>query len=150
MHRFLIVLVLLAACGDAVAPAATESTSRPEPPATVVDADEVMLEVHRGGGLCIDGPCSTTWTVFADGRVEVSDGDAFVIAAPDLSALRSELAIGFGELRPFTGTCPAAYDGPQFTYAVGTTEVDSCISDVGESGLVRLINAALRLDVIDY
>jgi hypothetical protein len=172
MKRLAIVLLLLAACGDAAVPASIETTTSTEPPiateppiteppateppateppateppATVVDVDEVIVEVHRGGGLCVDGPCSTTWKVFADGRVEVSDGDPFVIADADLAALRSELAVGFGELPPFTDTCPAAYDGPQFTYTVGATVVDSCVSDVSGSELVRLIDTALFAD----
>ena len=149
MKRFAVLVLLLAACGDAAAPGDTAPITVPTTtaPATIAlpDPDEVIFEVHRGGGLCVDGPCSTTYSVYGDGRVELNGEGSMVIAEGGLAALVAELAAGSGQLRPFTGTCPEAYDGPRYTYRFQGSEIDSCVSDVTDSNLIQQIHAILQL-----
>jgi hypothetical protein len=134
-----IAVLVLAACGDATAPETT-SIASPGP-------DDVLVTVHRGGGLCVDGPCSTTWTIYGSGSVEVDDDliDAPVLSASQLEELLAARATGVGGLPPFTDTCPEAYDGPRWTYTFDEQVVDSCVDDVTGSGLIALIHELLDL-----
>lgn len=145
MKHLLVLALLLAACGDAAVPAATSLPPTTIVPTTAPAPDEVIVEVHIGGGLCVDGPCSTTYTILGDGWVQLNGADEFVLGASGLSTLLEEIALGAGELPPFTGTCPEAYDGPRYTYRFQDTEIDSCVSDVSESDLIRLIHSHLPL-----
>jgi hypothetical protein len=144
MKHLVVLVVLLGACGDAAATPG-DLSSITVALITVPAPDAVIVEVHIGGGLCVDGLCSTTYTAYGDGRVQLNGVDESVIDAPSLSALLGDLAGGAGELPPFTGTCPEAYDGPRYTYRFDGTEIDSCVSDVSDSNLIRLIHSSLRL-----
>ncbi len=145
MKRFAVLVLVLAACGDAAAPAATSPPPTTIAPATAPAFDAVIVEVHIGGGLCVDGPCSTTYTAYGKGRVQINGADSSVIGAADLMALLGELVIGAGDLPPFNRTCPEAYDGPRYIYSFNDTEIDSCVSDVTDSELIRLIHLSLQL-----
>lgn len=101
----------------------------------VGDGSLVTLETH--GGMCADGnECRWVVEVRADGSIvqrvpqEMSLGR---VPGPQLDALRAAIgATDFEALgsRPFTGTCPTAFDGQEaiwtFTIATGKVRLASC------------------------
>ena len=142
MRLLVLILVLVAACGDAVGPTS--------PPATVAP-DQVILVVASTGGLCVEGTCSTTWTVRSDGSYSIaapgeSSDDA--LSAAGLEELTAALAADVGELPPFPGTCPEAYDGPRWRYEFGDRELDSCVSDLSEVDAIGVIHRVLVLGTL--
>ncbi len=89
-----------------------------------------IVEVQRGrhGGFCMGpeggGGCEATVTVHDDGRwtaagypEAASTGAVEAGAATELAAILEE---GWEDLtaRPFTGTCPVAYDGQEMIYTI--------------------------------
>ena len=89
----------------------------------------VEVEITREGGFCVGpeegGPCRTSVVVADDGSWRVDgfpppeepEGTVPVGAASELAAL---LERGWEDLteRPFTGTCPIAYDGQEIIYTI--------------------------------
>jgi hypothetical protein len=99
-----------------------------------------LLSVHAEGGLCVYGCCSRDISILQNGTYTVKQGSGQAssgaldsaalarlkqaIAAADFNAIRS---------KPFTGICPIAADGQEYTFTFyrpgGATEVlDSCKS----------------------
>lgn len=112
----------------------------------------VVADVRAVGGLCVRGSiCMTRTLLLGDGRV-VRDGSVLrrvsadrvaeirrLIAKVDLAAITS---------RPFTGTCPIAYDGPEMIYrlrGVGTP-LRGCTWDLSKVPVVvaldRIVGSA--------
>jgi hypothetical protein len=130
-----IVAILAAACGwQPPAGASTALGTASPPPSTAPSGP--LLTVETQGGECMQGACGGTIAIEADGRVHVTDpkpaelgtlssvaleGLVTEIGAADFEAIRS---------RPFTETCPIAYDGQQIVYTFttpsGPIRVDSC------------------------
>ncbi|NJD27096.1 MAG: hypothetical protein FIA92_02225 [Chloroflexi bacterium] len=95
-----------------------------------------LVTVRMEGGMCPEGMCEAAWVLHRDGRI-VTDadppqevgragGDAMTaltaaVEAADYGAIRS---------RPFTGTCPTAYDGQEVVFefhaSSGVQRVASC------------------------
>ena len=86
--------------------------------------------------MCAQGACDSTIAIEADGRVHaIAPAPAELGTVPDrgLEALITEIAqADFATLtsRPFTGTCPIAFDGQEtvYTFAIGsdTQRIASC------------------------
>lgn len=100
-------------------------------------SNALLVTVEASGGMCVPGTCSTRYDVRRDGSVVRSDGvrqqiDAAamrrIIAAVDAADWIAILA------RPFTGTCPTAYDGAELTYTFqtvrGAVTVASCTTQI--------------------
>lgn len=84
----------------------------------------------------MDGPCGTTLIVELDGRVHeaAKPPNDLGFVEPDLLA-ELQLAIAEADFaaikaRPFTDTCPTAYDGMEivvdFATANGTEHIEGC------------------------
>lgn len=113
-----------------------------------------LVTVETRGGECPEGACGSRIVIEADGRVHATapvgaelgslpgvtlDGLATEIAKADFSALKS---------RPFTGTCPVAFDGQETIYTFGTASgaerIASCEVEVDPSEPVFIaVSAAL-------
>jgi hypothetical protein len=161
--------VLFAACATAPTPAPSSAPPSIEPPspsgpttspdaspAVVVDesADGIWVGIQTLGGHCVQGSCDSTVVIEMDGRVhqvapeekelgtvprEILDALAVEVQQADFDAIRS---------RPFTDTCPIAFDGQQFVYSfwIVTHEerIDSCETVVDPANpLFVAVNAAL-------
>jgi hypothetical protein len=95
-----------------------------------------LLSVETKGGECPSGMCTRLVNVEGDGRLhEVIPLDQVIgQASPALvEALQVEIERANYQLilsRPFTGTCPTAYDGQQLIYTfhlpTGDRTVDTC------------------------
>jgi hypothetical protein len=100
-----------------------------------------LLTVETRGGECPQDACGSTIAVEADGRVHATapapvelgivpastlDGLATEISSADFAALKS---------RPFTGTCPIAFDGQETVYTFATA-----------SGAVRIASCEVVVD----
>jgi hypothetical protein len=138
---------LLAGCVAQGSPAVVSPTPRSTPAGPLVT-------VETRGGECPDGACGSTIVIEADGRVHATaptaaelgslpgitlDGLATEISKTDFGALKS---------RPFTGTCPIAFDGQETIYTFGTASgaerIASCEVEVDPSGPVFIaVSAAL-------
>lgn len=99
----------------------------------------VTIEAH--GGLCPEGECRSLVAIERDGRLHRLAPDTgematleprivtaieVAIASTDFAALRS---------RPFTGTCPTAFDGQELIYTFATP-----------SGEERLASCEVEID----
>jgi hypothetical protein len=130
-----LVAVLLAACSRSTSPSVISSVP-PAAPAASPGPSGPLVTVETRGGLCAQGDCGLTIAIEADGRVHaIAPAPAELGTAPDaaIEALTTEIAqTDFAALksRPFTGTCPIAYDGQEtvytFTTASGAERIASC------------------------
>lgn len=126
-------VVLVVGCSGTAPPTAslppTASTAGP------------LLIVETRGGLCADGPCGRTVIVDRDGLVheattpprELGFVDSAGLAALD-SAIRTT---DFTALRsrPFTGTCPVAFDGQELVFEFGAPQ-----------GIERIASCQVEID----
>jgi hypothetical protein len=112
------------------------------------------LRVVAEGGLCPYGPCHTETILVLDGSYTATRGDGEVrrgqVPRADVDALLAEVEkADFAAIRskPFTGTCPTAYDGSELEYtfptAPGAPEIASCTVAIDEAD--PLFVAVLRV-----
>ena len=159
--RLLLVLLLpivAAACASPAPPSASASATPTLPPASVAVATPFafpLVSVETRGGECPSGTCDRLLNIEADGRIhEVIPKDRVLGTAPPevIDALRIEveqadyLAI---RSRPFTDTCPIAFDGQQVIYTfhvtTGDREIDSCKIAIDPADpLFVAVDAALK------
>jgi hypothetical protein len=95
-----------------------------------------LLSVEMRGGMCPNGACESLITIDTDGAVRQVRPTALVLGyvGPDLlEALRVEIDqtnFPLIESRPFTDTCPTAYDGQETIYTfhlpTGREEIATC------------------------
>ena len=84
-----------------------------------------LVTVETRGGLCVDGPCSTTVFVERDGRVHQAakpPNDLGTVPPAALEALDTAIrTTDFTALKshPFTGQCPTAFDGQEIVFEFG-------------------------------
>lgn len=122
-------------------PPMVQPTSPPPSPSAVAQSGPVV-GIRSFGGLCPGGEvCQSELTIFADGT--------YLVVHDDMSGSRGQLNPGKVEAlveiirqtdfeavraRPFTGTCPTAYDGQESVFAFytggGVEEVDSCQTEI--------------------
>jgi hypothetical protein len=134
------------------------STPSLEPPATPsTEPVSALVTIETRGGECPNGPCGSVVAIEADGRVHQFQPTDLVIGQvpPDvLEGLQIEIEQANFPLiqsRPFTDTCPKAYDGQEtiyvFTVALGTRfeRIASCEVEVDPSHpLFVAVSAALQ------
>ena len=159
--RVLAALSLLGAAVAACSSVAPTSSPTPSPtvaPPSVVAATPFafpLVSVEMRGGECPSGSCDRLLNIEADGSIhEVIPKDRVLGTAPPevIDALQVEveqadyLAI---RSRPFTDTCPIAFDGQQVIYTfhvtTGDREIDSCKIAVDPADpLFVAVDAALK------
>ena len=149
------------ACGLQVTPSPApvpSATPSADPPATPSpEPVSALVTIETRGGECPDGACGSVVAIEADGRVHQIEPTELVIGQlpPDVvEALRIEIDQANFPLilsRPFTDTCPTAFDGQEtiyvFTAALGTRleRIASCEVVVDPSHpLFVAVSAALR------
>ena len=108
------------------------------PPASPSSSSEsvVLLTVETRGGECVNGPCGSLIAIRSDGsvrQVQPTAAELGTIPRVALDALTVEIAranFPLIESRPFTDTCPMAYDGQETVYTfhlpMGTEEIATC------------------------
>jgi hypothetical protein len=134
-----LVASLLAGCSGPQSPSIASSASPSAPPSTLAPSatpGRPLVTVETRGGMCVQGACDSTIAIEADGRVHaIAPVPAELGTVPDrgLEALTTEIAqADFAALtsRPFTGTCPIAFDGQEtvYTFSIGsdTQRLASC------------------------
>ena len=170
MIRFtlaLLTLLTLAACGVAAQPT-TEIVATPVAspvPDTVVDpkigAQDTLVKIRADGGMCMNGGCWSEKEIKADGSYTAVDHTGAqtsgTLDADAVAELTQQIAAtDFEQIKaqPFTGTCPLAFDGQEFTYTFqtlsGPQTLASCTVAIDEesplfqtvSGLVEAMNQA--------
>jgi len=159
--------IALAGCSTALPPVASLAPGSP-PASTAVPAatDEslapiatpepfALVAIEQTGGECAEGMCTRLVNIEGDGTLhEVIPKDVVLGVVPEelRDALRIEIErADYRQIasRPFTGTCPTAYDGQQITYtfhpSTGDRTIDSCKVAIDPSHpLFRALDAALK------
>ncbi len=116
-------------------PAATSTPKPTETPA--VNPTDPLMSIHAEGGLCVYGGCSRDTVILQNGTIIVNDGSGTAttqtLSAEALAQLKQAIdTADFAAIqsKQFTGTCPIAYDGQEYTftfYQAGVKYVlDSC------------------------
>jgi hypothetical protein len=104
-----------------------EATPAPSQPANVI------VSVETRGGECASGLCTRLLNIEADGHIhEVIPKDEVLGTVPVevVDALQVEVERANYRLlrsRPFTGTCPTAYDGQETIYTFHASRGDQVI-----------------------
>lgn len=131
-----ILAFLLSACsGAASTPGPSVSPSAPPSPSPSV-ASGPLVTLETQGGHCLQGACGGVVVIEADGRVHTAapeNKDLGTLSDVLLQALATEIEqADFAAItsRPFTDTCPVAFDGLEliytFTTPSGIEKIDSC------------------------
>jgi hypothetical protein len=159
-----IVTVGLAACSSdrlqsALATPSVAASASPTPDISIGPAPTSepfpLVAIEMTGGMCAEGQCTRLVNIEGDGRLhEVIPRDAVLGVVPEglRDALRVEIErADYRSIasRPFTGTCPTAYDGQQVTYtfhvSTGDRTIDSCKVAIDPNHpLFRALDAALK------
>jgi hypothetical protein len=113
---------------------------------TLTDNIFPLVAVSYTGGLCVTGTnCESSMQIMPNGNVMSKGELVHKISAAETAALLSSItSVDFSQLRekPFTGTCPIAYDGQEKIYkfyVAGREEVlPSCTYDIESLPLIKL------------
>ena len=162
---FASVVLVLAACGSP-GPNRPSAVPSPSPSASPSPASSAtpptgpvlpVLTIETRGGECPNGPCGSVIAIEADGRVhQLRPTDLVIGQVPPqlLEALRIEIEqanFPLIESRPFTDTCPTAYDGQETIYVftvgqgTGSERIATCEIAIDPSHpLFRAVNAVMR------
>jgi hypothetical protein len=158
MHRLPVIatmLVVLTGCGwqpparpEQSPPSGSLSTSPGTPvvesPGATPSGEPVpsVVTVETRGGECPEGTCESVIEIEADGRLhQIKPAEAVLATVPPelMEALRVEIDqadFALIESRPFTDTCPMAYDGQEVIY----------VFDRGPLGLERIASCDVMID----
>jgi hypothetical protein len=130
-----ILVIVLSACSAASSPP-VPSGSPSSPPSASPAAGRSLVTVETQGGECMQGACGGVVVIDADGRVHTGppeNKELGVVPAATLGGLATEIEqADFAAIksRPFTDTCPIAFDGQQVIYTFATPSgderIDSC------------------------
>ena len=115
----------------------------------------MLLTVETRGGECPNGPCGSLIAIRSDGsvhQVRPTDADLGRIPSAALDALAVEIGranFPLIESRPFTDTCPMAYDGQETVYTfhlpTGREEIATCTVAIDPNHpLFLAVAAAMR------
>jgi hypothetical protein len=135
---------LLAGCGPGASaspspssPAAASPSPVVAPPTPVLAGDGLLVTYRAHGGHCRQGECEFEAAIYADGRVERSDGMQQVVDPMSLGLLTAGIADADWEAIlavPFSGECPVNFDGQESVYtfhvAPEPVVVASCTTEV--------------------
>ncbi|HEY7133311.1 MAG TPA: hypothetical protein VH440_13740 [Candidatus Limnocylindrales bacterium] len=142
--------------GPSAVPSATAS---PTPDLSIGPAPTpeafALVSIESKGGECATGLCTRLVNIEGDGRLhEVIPKDHVIGTVPEdlLDALRARIEqADYRQIRskPFTGTCPTAYDGQQVIYTfhvtTGDREIDACkVAIDPKDPLFVTLNLAIR------
>lgn len=123
----------VAGCSGSTSPSVDPGpSSTPIPPSQ--EASGPLVTVETRGGHCLEGACGSTTVIESDGRIHAMAPSAEELGTvPDvtLEGLVTEIAgADFAALksRPFTGTCPIAFDGQETIYTFATATGDERIA----------------------
>jgi hypothetical protein len=125
------------------------------PPPRIGMPQAPLLQLRYEGGMrmCTQSDCATRITVGKDGSFQYTDAESKrfsgTVKPKDLSDLKGQIArANFTQLqsRPFTGTCPIAFDGTKTIYtfynAKTPVKIDSCKVEVNPANpLFKKTNA---------
>lgn len=102
--------------------------------------DPFLLKVRKSGGFCPDNQCFSELTILQNGTYRYEDaqktgtGKLSRRAFTQLKRRLARLNIEQVRSKPFTGTCPIAYDGPEtfYRFLIGNTveEISDCKSAI--------------------
>jgi hypothetical protein len=143
--------LLLSGCSVNLAGLVPASTSSSKPTASAsVAPGAVVFSLGSGGGLCPDGPCSSTRKFYGDGRFSGGGYEGKIDAALVRKVATEVARADFGGIKskPFKGTCPTAYDGQEVTYTFprpggGSESLGSCQYDLDDKHpLFKAVSAA--------
>jgi hypothetical protein len=131
----ILVLVVAACSGAASSPGTSAEPSSPQVASPSVAASP-LVTLETQGGECMLGACGGTIAIDTDGRVHTmapENKELGVLSDVLLQSLVTEIEkADFAAIksRPFTDTCPIAFDGQEriytFTTPSGTERIDSC------------------------
>jgi hypothetical protein len=115
-------------------------------PGELAGAPLVTLEMS--GGRCVDGPCSSTATLDASGRMVMFDGTETTIPPERVARIAESIAATNWNAvmaKPFEGECPTAFDGAELTWTIqtpaGPLEIADCTIAVDyDSDPFRMLN----------
>ena len=118
--------------GPTVSPSRAPSVFPAEtsPPPTASPEPQPVISIETRGGECVSGPCDRLVNIDDNGRIhEVIPKDRVVGTVPKdiLEALQIEMVQANYDLlqsRPFSGTCPTAFDGQETIYTFHVTTGD--------------------------
>jgi hypothetical protein len=126
----------LAACQSDRPPVTSLPSATPAPSPSPSAEPVVLLTVETRGGECVNGPCGSLIAIRSDGsvhQVRPTTADLGTIPSAALDALTVEIGranFPLIESRPFTDTCPTAYDGQETVYTfqlpTGREEIATC------------------------
>lgn len=98
--------------------------------------DPFLLKVRKTGGMCRLNSCDRELTILRDGTYRYADATKTGtgrLSRKTFTRLKQRLSrLNLEQVRskPFTGTCPIAYDGPEtlYRFLIGNTveEVSDC------------------------
>ena len=113
--------------------------------------NQILLKSKSSGGLCPNGLCGSEIVIFSNGEYLLinygSENKSGSLKNEDLLELKSLIGnANFGEIKskPFTDTCPIAYDGVENVYdfpTVNESNISDCTYELDyESGLFFKLN----------
>jgi hypothetical protein len=151
-----IAVLVLVGCVAKASPSAAPTASAsvvPSPMLSLAPAGP-LVTIETRGGECPQGACGSTVIVEADGRVHQTASaplELGTLSSVSVEVLATEIdKADFAALmsRPFTGTCPVAFDGQETVYtfatASGTIRIATCEIEVDPSDpLFVAVTAAL-------
>jgi hypothetical protein len=136
MIRFalgLLTLLTLAACGMAAQPTAqivTTPVASPAPDNAVrpkIGVHATLVTIRSEGGNCMNGGCWSEQQIKADGSFTTADntgakrsGTLDTAAVAQLTQQIAATDFEQVKAKPFTGTCPVAFDGQEHIYTFQT------------------------------
>jgi len=138
----MLLATVAAGCAFLPGPTATPAASPASSPAPSPSAAPPgpLVSVETRGGMCLGGTCGAIVVLGTDGHVRTAakpPNELGTVAAEDLAGLAALIeATDFAAIRarPFTGTCPVAYDGQEVVYEFTTSEgverIESCVTEV--------------------
>lgn len=103
-------------------------------PTTSPVENNILITIIVSGGRCVYGLCRSELNINSDGSyttVENKKKNSGQITKDDLMELQQLIqSTNFNEIKskPFTGTCPTAYDGSEITYIVKVDNANESIS----------------------
>jgi hypothetical protein len=132
-----ILVIVLSACSAPSSPSSSAPSSAPPAnPSPSAVAAGPLVTVETQGGECMQGACGGVVVVDTDGHVHTAPPESKqlgVVPEATLQALTTEIEqADFAAIksRPFTHTCPIAFDGQQLIYTFATPNgderIDSC------------------------
>jgi hypothetical protein len=105
--------------------------------AVLLPGDALLVSVETSGGMCPAGACGMRYEVRRDGTTTTAGQAPVRLDAATMGRLIEDVDRADWDAilaRPFTGTCPTAFDGQELTYTFrtirGPVTVASCTTQI--------------------